>query len=208
MKNLFSVNDLVFYPSYGVAKITRELIKTLNDVQVFFYELKFISRDVVILVPALSAAKYGLRHLSTKNDVSKIFDSFCRVYPPDWVSEICSISWNRRSKDYLNKIRGGSIVVTSEIYRDLLFIDCYKPLSFGEKSIFSQVENLLCEEYSIIYGKVIDDVKKFFKDGCSLCLRYYNIFDSSRVSPSPDSSKSPNPFLIAPDLFFKEMLAT
>ena len=62
--------------------------------------------------------------------------------------ELTASNWNRRNKEYQNKLRTGSLRDISEIYRDLKYIACYKELSFGEKNLLSKTESLLAEEIS------------------------------------------------------------
>ena len=60
--------------------------------------------------------------------------------------ELSASNWNRRNKEYQNKLRTGSLKDISEIYKDLKHIANHKELSFGEKNLLSKTELLLVEE--------------------------------------------------------------
>ncbi len=155
---MFSLNDMVVYPAFGVAKLTREVIKKIEKEDVYFYELNFINKDVKILIPKNNINSVGLRKLNSKEYIEDILKSFFAAYSDSWMNDIALTSWNRRTKDYQAKIRCGEMLEIAKIYRDLKNIEKNKALSFGEKAILNQVEELFCEEISVVYGKDIREV--------------------------------------------------
>jgi CarD family transcriptional regulator len=181
---MFYLFDMVVYPSFGVAKLSREIIKRIENNEIFFFELNFINKDVKILIPKDNINSVGLRPLSQKNEIEEVFQSFLDPYPVSWAQDIALMSWNRRSKDYQAKIRCGSIRDIARIYRDLKCIEKNKVLSFGEKSVINQVEELLSEELSVIYSKSIDEIV--------VLLRH---FTELSINSSCDKQLLENPFL-------------
>ena len=155
---MFSLNDMVVYPAFGVAKLTREVVKKIEKEEIYFYELNFINKDVKILIPKDNINSVGLRNLNEKEYIEDVLKSFFLAYSDSWINEIALTSWNRRTKDYQAKIRCGNMKEIAKIYRDLKNIEKNKVLSFGEKAILNQVEELFCEEISIVYGKDIREV--------------------------------------------------
>lgn len=155
---MFSLNDMVVYPAFGVAKLTREVVKKIEKEEIFFYELNFINKDVKILIPKDNINSVGLRNLNDKEYIEDVLKGFFMAYSDSWLNDISLTSWNRRTKDYQAKIRCGNMKDIAKIYRDLKNIEKNKILSFGEKAILNQVEELLCEEISIVYDKDISEV--------------------------------------------------
>jgi CarD family transcriptional regulator len=155
---MFCLNDMVVYPAFGVAKLTREVVKKIEKEEIFFYELNFINKDVKILIPKDNINSVGLRNLNQKDYIEDVLKSFFSSYSDSWLNEVSLTSWNRRTKDYQAKIRCGNMKDIAKIYRDLKNIEQNKTLSFGEKAILNQVEELFCEEISIVYGKDIREV--------------------------------------------------
>ena len=60
-----------------------------------------------------------------------------------------SQTWNRRHREYQDKMRTGSIFQAAEVYRDLSLLKENKDLSHGERRLFDQAYNLLIKELSI-----------------------------------------------------------
>jgi CarD family transcriptional regulator len=166
---MFELSSTVVYPGYGVAKISREVLKNIGETEFYFYELNFINKDVKVLVPKLNLDLVGVRFLSDYSLVQEVLLFFLEDYRENWFQDILMISWNRRSKDYQNKIRSGGLRDIASVYKDLKYIEKMKQLSFGEKSLLLQVESLFCEEIAEIYQRPFSDVVKFvaiFVDSC------------------------------------------
>ena len=60
-----------------------------------------------------------------------------------------SQTWNRRHREYQEKMRSGSIFQAAEVFRDLSLLKENKDLSYGERRLFDQAKNLLIKELSI-----------------------------------------------------------
>lgn len=146
----YAVNDRVVYPGHGVAKINRVIEKNIGRTQMHFYELKFLSKDMTVLIPVDNLPSVGIRALSS---VKRVHDAFkVLAQPGRKISpyELTASNWNKRNKEYQVKLRKGDLHELSEIYRDLKNIAHQKELSFGEKSLLQQTEALLVEEISIV----------------------------------------------------------
>lgn len=147
---MFSLNEKVVYPGHGVARISRIVEKTIAGKSEAFYELTFLSKDVTVLVPTNNPESVGLRPLSSNEYISDVFKSLTKPARKLCHYEFTASNWNKRNKDYQNKLRTGSLIDLSEIYRDLRYIATQKELSFGEKNLLNQTELLLVEEISLV----------------------------------------------------------
>jgi CarD family transcriptional regulator len=58
-------------------------------------------------------------------------------------------TWNRRHRDYKEKINTGSVFEIAEVLRDLYVLKTDKELSFGEKSMLDAAKNLLLKEINL-----------------------------------------------------------
>jgi CarD family transcriptional regulator len=58
-------------------------------------------------------------------------------------------TWNRRYREYMDKIKTGSVFEVAEVYRDLLMLKLEKELSFGERKMLDTARNLLVKEISL-----------------------------------------------------------
>ncbi len=141
---MYNQNEKVVYPGHGVAVIRRMLERRVGGKATRFYELKFINKDMTILVPLDNLDSIGIRKLSSQKDIGKLFRMFSDPIIPH-KNEV-ALNWNKRNKEYQGKIRSGKLSEICEIYRDLKHIEKHKELSFGEKSLLHQTELLLAEE--------------------------------------------------------------
>jgi len=146
---MFILNDKVFYPVHGVAKISRIIDKRVDGSTLQFFELTFINKDMTILVPTSNLPSVGVRPLSSDNGVDDIFKMLSEPTKP-MSADPNGTNWNKRNKEYQRKLRSGSLEEICEIYRDLKQISSHKELSFGEKSLLQETESLLAQEIAIV----------------------------------------------------------
>lgn len=144
---MFSQNEKVVYPGHGVAVINRILERKVGGEASSFYELRFINKDMTILVPITNLDSIGIRKISSQKDIGKLFKLFSDPIMPH--NNEMALNWNKRNKEYQGKIRSGKLQEICEIYRDLKNIEKQKELSFGEKNLLHQTESLLTEEIAL-----------------------------------------------------------
>ncbi len=147
---IFTLNDRVVYPGHGVARINRIVEKTVSKETVHFFELKFLNKDMTVLVPTTNLDSVGIRALSSASLINTVFKVLAHPVKDSLEYELMVSNWNKRNKDYQNKIRKGDLIELSEIYRDLKHIARQKELSFGEKSLLQKTESLLVEEIAVV----------------------------------------------------------
>lgn len=150
---MFSLNETVVYPGYGVARISRVLVKKVGAKTTNFFELTFLSKQVTILVPVSNAILVGIRRLSSHENIDavlKAVSATTAVAPGS--PDVGAVNWNKRNKEYQGKMRTGNLMEICEIYRDLKIVELNKGLSFGEKTLLQQTESLLAEEIAIVYN--------------------------------------------------------
>ena len=162
---MFTVNDKVVYPGYGVARVVKVLDRVVGGQTLSFLELCFLNKEMTILVPLAKVVDAGIRPLSTKSKIGDALQMLSDSQECD-VREVRASNWNKRSKDYQTRLRSGNLFEISRIYRDLKFISLRKELSFGEKSLLQQTEVLLAEEISVVNElqeeKAIETLRSLF----------------------------------------------
>lgn len=159
---MFTLNEKVVYPGHGVAKVSQIIEKKIAGSLVKLFELRFINKDMTILVPIHNFSSVGIRPLSTSESIETIFKVLSeRVLNMSRESVACN--WNKRNKEYQCKLRTGHIKDISEIYRDLKCIAIYKELSFGEKNLLEQTESLLVEEIALVVQLEHDQVLELLR---------------------------------------------
>ena len=68
-------------------------------------------------------------------------------------AKIDNQTWNRRYRDYMEKIKTGSVFEIAEVLRDLYVLKVDKELSFGERKMLDTARNLLLKELTLATEK-------------------------------------------------------
>ena len=159
----FKVGDLAVYPAHGVGRIESIETKVVNGEEHDFYIMKVIENAMVIMIPTWNVESVGLRDVIQKKEIPKIFD----VMRSRQEQPIDNQTWNRRYREYMEKIKTGSLFEVAEVYRDLSLLKLTKDLSFGERKLYDTAQNLLVKELSTAKNKnekaIIDEMEALFK---------------------------------------------
>ncbi|MBN1615567.1 MAG: CarD family transcriptional regulator [Deltaproteobacteria bacterium] len=158
---MFKVGDLAVYPAQGVGVIEAIENREIMGNKRLFYIMKIMGNGMKIMIPTDGAESVGLREVITKDDIPKIYE----ILRNKDVT-IDKQTWNKRYKEYLEKIKTGSVFEVARVLRDLFLLKSDKNLSFGERKMMDTAKNLLIREISIASHaeetKVEQDLKKIF----------------------------------------------
>jgi CarD family transcriptional regulator len=152
---LFKIGDMAVYPSHGVGIIDAIERKNLSGKEQKFYILRLLSNGMTIMIPTDNVEQVGLRGIVASREVSKVYKILKeKTAPSD------SQTWNRRYREYMEKIRTGSAFEVAEVLRDLLLLRIGKDLSFGERRMLDMAKGLLVKELSIAQKSPEDRIEK------------------------------------------------
>ena len=140
----FRVGDLAVYPAHGVGRIDAIECKVVNGEKHDFYIMKILENGMVIMIPTWNVQSVGLRDIIQEHEIPKIYDLMRNQR--DLAAE--SQTWNRRYRDYMEKIKTGSLFDVAEVFRDLYLLKLTKDLSFGERKLYDTAQTLLIKEIS------------------------------------------------------------
>ena len=156
---MFKIDDIVMYPAHGVASILEVVEKSVLGKAIKFYKLKLLFKNTKILVPVKNVQKIGIRYLSTEEEFKKAFNELFKPPIKKLTGlDITPTGWNKRHKEYQNKIQDGILIDMMQIYRDLMHTSFEKELSFGERNILHITEELIAEEMQQIRKKEKDAI--------------------------------------------------
>ena len=161
MKQQFAVGDKAVYPVHGVAEVVGLEQREIGGNQTPVYILKVIETGMKIMVPTTNAGSVGLRDLINSKQVKEVYSILkSRDVPRD------TQTWNRRYREYMEKIKTGSVFEIAEVLRDLCVLRMTKELSFGEWKMLDTARSLLIKELAIAKlcdeQEVESDLKKIF----------------------------------------------
>lgn len=150
----FSVGDKVVYPGHGVGEISDIMSKKIAGTEQRFFEIEIVDTGMRIMVPTAQAESVGLRKVVDKKAVDKVYTIL-----KDRNFKIDTQTWNRRFREYSQKIKTGSVYEIAEVLRDLSVLRLDKELSFGEKKMLDTAESLLISEIAIAKSRTQEKVK-------------------------------------------------
>lgn len=149
---MFKVGDYAVCPGHGVGQVFDIQEKELGGELKSFYIVKITSNGMTVMVPTDSET--GIRGLVDDPEVNSVYDLL-----NDHDVEVDNSTWNRRYRDYMNKIKTGSILEIADVLRSLFLLKCKKNLSFGEKKMLEQCRLLIAQEISVSQGTEVKDVE-------------------------------------------------
>lgn len=159
----FNVGDRAVYPGHGVGVIQAIETLDLDGVTATMYVLKILDNGMTIKVPLQNAQALGMRGVINMTQVKKVYDVLKdRDIPPD------KQTWNRRYREYMNKIQTGDPIEVGKVLRDLALLRHTKNLSFGERKMYDQASTLLIQELAVAKDvteqDIRDELEKIFKE--------------------------------------------
>jgi CarD family transcriptional regulator len=141
---MFKEGDLAVYPAHGVGVIERIETQEISGARQAFYVMRILENDMIIMIPTQNVDNVGLREIIGQSEIPKLYS----ILKKRDVT-IDNQTWNRRYREYMEKIKTGSVYEVAEVYRDLLMLKVEKELSFGERKMLDTARNLLVKEISL-----------------------------------------------------------
>jgi CarD family transcriptional regulator len=144
----FKVGDNAVYPKHGVGRViaveTKEILGTKKE----FYSIQIIETGMKIMIPKDNIDSVGLRPIITQNEAKKLVEILSKKDV-----KIDTQTWNRRHRDYMEKINTGSVYEIAEVLRDLFILQVEKELSYGEKKMLETARTRLFKELELSEAK-------------------------------------------------------
>lgn len=145
----FSIGDCAVYPGHGVGIVVAIESKEIVGAKADFYIVEIQETGMRVMVPKKNAASVGLRPVISKEEAIDVI----QILKDRTAVKADNQTWNRRYREYMEKIKTGSIYEIAEVLRDLYWIKAEKELSFGEKSMLENARKLLMKELCLAYQK-------------------------------------------------------
>jgi len=160
-RKLFKVGEKVVYPAHGVGVIESIQKRVVSHTEKIFYMLRILDSNMTIMIPTENVTSVGLRRIIGRDMVSKVY----KILREKKV-EIDQQTWNRRYREYTEKIKTGSVLEIATVMRDLFVLKGNKELSFGERKMLDTARNLLVKELSIARShpeeKIMEELQEIF----------------------------------------------
>jgi CarD family transcriptional regulator len=138
----FKIGDKAVYPSHGLTVIKGVESKEVAGSRLDFYVLQIVASGATLMVPTTTCDRAGMRGLITDGEVAEVYTI---LRTPGRVSQR---TWNRRCREFNDKLRSGSMIEVAEVLRDLWALQSSKGLSDGEKKMLEKSKGLIVAEIS------------------------------------------------------------
>jgi CarD family transcriptional regulator len=159
---MFDIGDKAVYPGHGVGVIEAIESKTISGREQLFFILRIFDNGMTIMIPTKNIDVVGLRGVIPSMEIPRVF----QILKERRIS-LDTQTWNRRYREYMDKINTGSIFSIAEVLRDLQVLKIQKDLSFGERKILDTAENLLVRELAVARNveesDVLMEIRKIFE---------------------------------------------
>ncbi len=152
-KKEYKPKDYIVYPKHGVGQIQSTSTKTIGEIEVQCYDIKFEKDKAIGLLPINK--QHHLRSLSTVNQLNKCI-TILKSRP-----KIKRSMWSRRAQEYEQKITSGRVYDLAEVVRDLnkgddLMVD----QSYSERQLFEKAYERILSEFKIVMNLSLDENHK------------------------------------------------
>ncbi len=142
---MFKIGDIGVIPMHGVGVLEDIREEEVSGVSYKFYVFRLYNGGMTVMIPVENAETTGLRGVIDKKEIPKIYKILQERSPHSNNNH----TWNKRYREYMEKLKSGSIFDVAAVVRDLCLLQVEKPLSFGEKKMLEAARNLLVMEISI-----------------------------------------------------------
>jgi len=156
---MFQIGAMAVYPAHGVGVIESIQDREVAGLLQRFYIMRLLDTDMIIMIPTNNAHNIGLRTVIDAKSVTEVFD-ILKKRP----TRLNNQTWNRRYRDYMDKIKTGSLFRVAEVLRDLTLLKLEKELSFGERKMLDTAKNLLVKELSLVNNKEEDEIEALLQE--------------------------------------------
>ncbi|PIS10791.1 MAG: CarD family transcriptional regulator [Bdellovibrio sp. CG10_big_fil_rev_8_21_14_0_10_47_8] len=157
----FKAGDHAVYPGHGVGLVVAVETKEIMGSKLEFYSVQILETGLKIMVPKTSVSQVGLRPIISVDEANKVIE-ILKVKDV----KIDNQTWNRRYREYMEKIKTGSVFEIAEVLRDLFLLRVDKELSFGERKMLDTARGLLMKELSLAVDQKTltdeDEVRQIF----------------------------------------------
>ncbi len=150
----FKVGDKVVYPPHGVGVIEAIELRMVSNTEQKFYKVSILEPPAIFRVSLSQVRSVGLRRIVDHATVEKVYTIL-----RDRNVVVDTQTWNRRFRDYSQRIKTGSVLEIAKVIRELAVLKGDKELSFGERRMLESAQGLLVKEISIAKASSEETIK-------------------------------------------------
>lgn len=155
---MYNVGDKIVYPMHGAGIIESIEEKEILGRKQSYYVMKMPIGDMKVMIPTHNVGDIGIRDIVTAKDVEKVFEILSDSTMDD------GISWNKRYRENMTKIKSGDIFEVADVVRTLMIRDKEKGLSTGERKMLASARQILVSELVLAKNMQQIEVESIIND--------------------------------------------
>lgn len=149
----FYVGDKAVYPAHGLGVVKRVETRSIGGALRDFYVLQITSSGATLMIPTEDCERTGMRPVVSPEQIAEVYAILRSPSKPQHTT------WNRRFREFNDKLRTGSLLDTAEVLRDLLAVKGDKDLSYGEKKMMDKALAMIITEVAEATGRQPEEVE-------------------------------------------------
>lgn len=159
--SVYEVGEKVVHPAHGVGVVVDVQSRSVSGVEQKFYQITILENNMKVMMPVQQAQSVGLRRIVGKDTVEEVYGIL-----RDRSVVVSTQTWNRRHREYNQKIKTGSLHEIAKVVRDLSVLRTSKELSYGERTMLDTARNRLAKEIAIVVSESEEAVNAHLKEIC------------------------------------------
>jgi CarD family transcriptional regulator len=112
-----------------------------------------LDSNITIMIPRNNTTNVGLRALVSDKQIDEVYTTLKKRKV-----KLSHQTWNKRYKQFHDKIKRGSLFEVAEVFRDLNLISINKELSFGERKMMETAKHLIVSELALARSLSEDEI--------------------------------------------------
>lgn len=143
---MFQVGDSIVYPMYGAGQISRIEEKEVLGELHSYYCVYIPHSKMDVMIPVDNSDAIGVRPVIDGSCIDGVLGTL------GGESEAMPSNWNKRFREYRDRLKTGDIHVVAGVVRDLVRNDRSRKLSAGEKKLLLNAKQILGSELAAAGG--------------------------------------------------------
>ena len=108
----------------------------------------------MVMIPCETSSEAGLRDIVDEKTADEVIEFMAVPEVED------SVSWNRRYRDNMEKIKTGEIIKVAQVVKCLMVRDKEKGLSTGERKMLSDSKHILISELGLVKNMTEEEISE------------------------------------------------
>lgn len=155
---MYNVGDKVVHPMHGAGTVEEiRRIEIAGKTQEY-YTVKFSVGNMITSIPIENSEKIGLRNVMDKDEAKRLVEAFISLPISN------DITWNKRQRDNLVKIKSGDLYQVLEVLKDLMYREKTKGLSTNERKTLKSARQIIISELVLSGYASQTDIENIFND--------------------------------------------